>query len=147
MSVQRMMFGKNTYSFSKLGPQLHLVLTMCITEYFIELKYTVTFVKMCFRYILYKIKHKANHISFLYLMIFKLLISTTLGVLLWKSPQPLKLSILSEMFRTSYYQMPFTIPQHLYCNLHIKIIINFTKGPIKRVPLFIDSFNNVLRGT
>jgi len=41
MSVQRMMFCKNTYSLSKLGPQLHLVLIICITKYFIELNYTV----------------------------------------------------------------------------------------------------------
>jgi hypothetical protein len=82
MSVQRMMFGKNSYTLSKLGPQLHLVMIICITMYFIEQNYTVTFVKMCFCYVLYKIKHRASHISFLYLMIFKLLISTTLGVLL-----------------------------------------------------------------
>jgi hypothetical protein len=82
MCVQRMMFGKNTYSLSKLGPQLHLVLIICVTKYFMQLNYTVTFVKASFCYVLYKIKHRENHISFLYLVIFKLLISTTLGVLL-----------------------------------------------------------------
>jgi hypothetical protein len=82
MCVQRMMFGKNTYSLSKLVTQLHLVLIICITKYFIKLNYTVTFVKMCFCYVLYTVTHRENHISFLYLMIFKLLISTTLGVLL-----------------------------------------------------------------
>jgi len=61
MSVQRTMFGKNTYTLSKLGPQLYLVLIICITKYFIELNYTVTFVKMCFCYVFYKIKQSKSH--------------------------------------------------------------------------------------
>jgi hypothetical protein len=43
MCVQRMIFGKTTYNISKPCPQLHLVLVICITKYFIELNYTVTF--------------------------------------------------------------------------------------------------------
>jgi len=82
MCVQQMMFGKNTYNLSNIGPQLHVVLIVWITKYLIELNYTVTFVKIYFCYVLYKIKRGGNHISFLYVMIFKLLINTTFGVVL-----------------------------------------------------------------